>query len=179
MFFRRRVLLCLLLLAAAVSSARAHDSEPINTEFAAPFTLKAGNIQFGAQWLRDAGAYEAFPIAFEYGFARRQQIAIELPVLRRDEPGRTLFRAGNIGIHYRYLIAGGMERRFAFSVNPSLEVPSGDKRLADRAWGVGAALHLDTHLADRFFTHTNIGYHTPVANFAPGEKEKGVIYFVP
>jgi len=161
---------------AMVSTLRAHDSEPINTEFAAPFTVKAGNLQFGAQWLKldGGGVYEAVPIAFEYGFARRQQIAIELPLLRAGLPGKTLFRPGNIEVQYRYLIAGGMERKFALSVNPSLGIPSGDKRVAERAWAVGGAIHLDTHLSDRFFTHMNIGYETPVANFA--EKEKNFFY---
>ncbi|HTK96199.1 MAG TPA: hypothetical protein VL382_11245, partial [Terriglobales bacterium] len=159
---------------ACIVPARAHDSEPINTEFAAPFTLKAGNIQFGAQWFRDGGLYEAGPMAFEYGFAPRQQFSIELPMLRSDEPGKTLVRPGNLQLGYRYLLAGGMERKFAVSLNPSLGIPSGDKRVAERAWTVGGAVHLDTHLADRFFTHTNIGYETPVADFI--EKEKNFFY---
>ena len=170
----RRVLLSALLAFALVSTVYAHDSEPMNTEFAAPFAVHAGNIQVGFRWLKDGGLYETVPIAFEYGFARRQQIAIELPLLRSDEPGKTLIRPGNIELKYRYLLAGGMERKFAVSVNPSLAIPSGDKRVAERAWTVGGAIRLDTHLADRFFTHMNIGYETPVANFE--EKEKNFFY---
>ena len=46
-----RVLLCLLaFVALAAPQAWAHDSEPINTEFAAPFAFKAGNVQFGFQY---------------------------------------------------------------------------------------------------------------------------------
>lgn len=170
----RRLWLALLLLPVMALRARAHDSEPIHTEFAAPFTLKAGNIQFGTQWLKDGGVYEALPTAFEYGFARRQQISIEWPLLRADLPGETLIRPGNIELQYRYLLAGGIDHKFALSVNPSLGIPSGDKRVADRAWGVGGAIHLDTHLAGRFFTHMNLGYETPVANFE--EKEKNFFY---
>jgi hypothetical protein len=156
--------------------ASAHDSEPINTEFAAPFARGSGNLQFGFEYFWNTDLHDTVPLAFEYGFASRQQLSIELPVLCAHEPGRTLFRPGNIELQYRYLVAGGAERKFALSLNPSLGVPSGDKRLAERAWEVGGAIHLDTHLHDRWFTHMNIGYETPVAGFE--EKEENFFYKV-
>ena len=163
-----------MLIGALAIAAFAHDSEPINTEFAAPFQVKAGNIQTGFEYFWNTGVHDLVPLTLEYGFANRQQFSIELPALCAHRPGETLVRPGNIGLGYRYLLAGGMERKFAVSLNPSLEIPSGDKTVVERAWGVGGAVHLDTHLAERFFTHTNIGYETPVANFV--EKDKNFFY---
>jgi len=167
-----RLLLLLFLLLAV--PALAHDSEPINTEFASPFARGAGNLQFGFSYFWNAELHDVVPMAFEYGFAPRQQLSLELPVLCAHEPGATLLRPGNMEIQYRYLLAGGAERKFALSLNPSLGIPSGDKRIAERAWEAGGALHLDTHLHSRFFTHMNVGYETPFARFE--EKEKNFFY---
>lgn len=159
---------------ALAAPAAAHDSEPINTEFAAPFARHAGNLQTGFEYFSGTSVHDGIPLTFEYGFADRQQLALELPILCGHEPGGLLFRPGNLELQYRYLVAGGAERKFALSLNPSLGIPSGDKRLAERAWEAGGALHLDTHLLDRFFTHMNVGYVTPFANFE--EKEKNLFY---
>ncbi len=166
-----RLLAVALLLAGA---AAAHDSEPINTEFASPFALRAGNLQFGFQYLRNAGNYEAVPLDFEYGFAPRMQFSISAPFTRLDDGGQTYIRPGNLEFGYRYLLAGGNERKFAISINPELGVPSGDKRVAERAWEGGAFLHIDTHFVDKLWTHANLGYATPFANFE--EKSKDFIY---
>lgn len=155
-------------------AAAAHDSEPINTEFAAPFALHAGNLQFGFQYLRNGGNYDAVPMAFEYGFAPRMQFSIEAPLTRLDAPGNTFIRPGNIEFGYRYLLAGSNERRFALSINPHLTAPTGDKVVAERAWEAGLFLNLDTHLHERFWTHTNIGYETPFAGFE--QKTKDFVY---
>src|SRR5512140_2633055 len=165
-------LLALALLLAGL--AVAHDSEPINTEFAAPFALRAGNIQFGFQYLRDGGNYEAVPLDFEYGFARRMQFSVSTSLTRLDDGGRTYIRPGNLEVGYRYLLAGSNDRKFAISINPELGIPSGDKRVSERAWEGGAFLHLDTHFVDKVWTHANIGYATPLAHFQ--EKTKDFIY---
>ena len=170
----KRSLALLLVIGALALAAFAHDSEPINTEFAAPFERGSGNVQTGFQYFWNTDVHDLVPMNFEYGFASRQQFSIDLPMLCAHRPGDTLVRPGNIELAYRYLLAGGMEHKFAVSLNPALEIPSGDKTVAERAWGVGGALHLDTHLADRFFTHTNIGYETPVAGFV--EKDKNFFY---
>lgn len=155
-------------------TAVAHDSEPINTEFAAPFAFHAGNIQFGFQYFRGGETYDAVPIEFEYGFAPRMQFSLALPITRKDAPDRIHLRPGNMELGYRYLLAGANERRFAISINPHLVLPSGDKQVADRAWELGSTLNIDTHLHKRFWTHTNLGYETPVAHFE--EKEKNFVY---
>jgi hypothetical protein len=154
--------------------AFAHDSEPINTEFAAPFARGSGNIQFGAQYFRDGESYDAVPVEFEWGFAHRMQFSLSAPLTRRDEPGRTLIRPGNVEIAYRYLLAGGSHRKFAVSLNPEITLPVGDKRVAERAYEVGGAIHVDTHPCRRLWTHANLGYETPITRFA--EKEKLFFY---
>ncbi len=154
--------------------AAAHDSEPINTQFAAPFELGAGNLQFGFQYFHHGGNYDAVPFDFEYGFARRMQFGIDAPLTRLDADGNTYVRPGNIGFSYRYLLAGSNERKFALSINPELTAPTGDKRVAERSWDGGLFLHLDTHLTDHFWTHTNIGYETPFASFE--QKTKDFVY---
>ena len=172
MFRKSLRLLVLAMLLAGVASA--HDSEPINTEFAAPFARHAGNLQFGFQYLRDGMTYDAVPLDFEYGFASRMQFSISVPLTRLDDSGKTYIRPGNIEFGYRYLVAGGNDRKFALSLNPELEVPSGDKRVAERAWDGGLFLHLDTHLIEKVWTHTNVGYATPFAGFE--EKAKDFVY---
>jgi len=170
-----RTALRLVALALALGGvATAHDSEPINTEFAAPFALHAGNIQLGFHYFRDGMNYEAVPITFEYGFAPRMQFAVEAPLTRLDMPGNTYIRPGNIGLAYRYLLAGANDRKFALSINPELGLPSGDKRVSERSWDAGLFLNLDTHLWDKLWTHTNLGYETPFAHFE--EKTKAFVY---
>lgn len=155
-------------------AAAAHDSEPINTEFAAPFALRAGNVQFGFQYFRDGGNYDAVPLTFEYGFAPRMQFSIDAPLSRLDTATNTYVRPGNIELGYRYLVAGANECKFALSINPVLTAPSGDKRVSDSAWEGGLFVHLDTHLSEQWWTHTNVGYETPFANFEA--KTKDLVY---
>ena len=102
------------------------------------------------------------------------QFSISAPLTRAEDSGKTYVRPGNIEVAYRYLLAGGNERRFALSINPEVTLPVGDKRVAERAFEVGGALHLDLHLTGRLWTHLNLGYETPVARFE--EKEKVLFY---
>jgi hypothetical protein len=165
-----RQLWSLLVFLSVSTCAFAHDSEPINTEFAAPFRRGSGNVQFGFQYLRGAVEYETGNVVVEYGFASRQQFSVVLPFDRKDEPGQTYVRPGNIELGYRYLLAGGSDRKFALSVNPEVGLPTGDKRVAERAYEGGVALHLDTHPLGKMWTHTNLGYSTNFANFETKEK---------
>jgi hypothetical protein len=153
--------------------AFAHDHEPINTEFAAPFATGAGNFQFGYQYFRAAD--QLAPITFEYGFAPRQQVSIALPIVSRPGDGGGVVGAGNLEVEYRLLVAGANERKFALSLNPGLMFPVGDKQVAERSWAGGGALHLDTHLVDGIWTHTNVGYEAHFANIGE-EREKHLHY---
>ena len=165
---------CAIAILFCCAEAFAHDSEPINTEFAAPFARGSGNIQFGAQYFRGEESYDAVPIEFEWGFAHRMQFSLSAPLTRKDAAGRTDIRPGNVEVAYRYLLAGGGHRRFAVSLNPEITLPVGDKRVAERAFEVGGAVHVDFHPARRLWTHLNLGYETPVARFE--EKEKIFFY---
>jgi len=154
--------------------ALAHDSEPINTNFAAPFATVSGNLQFKFQLFRQLDSYELVPIELEYGFAARQQFSLGLPLVRFDDGTSTYVRPGNLEIGYRYLIAGDNSRKFALSVNPELELPTGDKRVAESSWGAGGTLNLDSHLVKKWWTHTNVGFFTQVANIQ--DREKTVVF---
>lgn len=162
-----RVSCALLLLCAA---AAAHDSEPINTEFAAPFAVGAGNLQFRVQGFRGADVYDLASTEFELGFAPHMQFSVALPVVRAQAPGDATHGVGNLELGYRLLLAGGSERRFSLSINPEATLPIGSERVAEQAYELGAALHLDTNPIRRLWTHTNIGYETPVARFEHKEK---------
>ncbi|HWR34283.1 MAG TPA: hypothetical protein VN622_00245 [Clostridia bacterium] len=153
----------------------AHDSEPINTNFAAPFTRGAGNVQLKYQYLRRADLYEVLPAELEYGFAPRQQFSIGVGLDRLHDSGETYIRPGNLEVGYRLLLLGDNSRRFAVSINPEVELPTGDKRVAERSVGAGGTLNIDTHLLRGLWTHTNIGYETAVARIGE-EREKNVIY---
>ena len=158
----------------SVSLLWAHDAEPINTEFATPLNRGAGNLQMGFQYFRGENDFDLAPFTLEYGFAPRMQFSITAPLTRSRQGDGTFVRPGNVGLGYRYLLGGGNERRFAVSLNPELTLPTGDKRVASRTVELGGFLNLDIHPAKAWYTHTNIGYETPVANF--NEKEKNFVY---
>jgi hypothetical protein len=159
---------------ALVVTGVAHDSEPINTNFASPFARGAGNLQWRFQGFRSLPLYDLVPVELEYGFAARQQFSVGIPLVRSDSGSQTYYRVGNLEVEYRFLIAGDNRRRFALSLNPGAELPTGDKRVAESSWTVGGTANLDTHLADKWWTHSNIGYFTQVAHIS--EREKTVVY---
>ncbi len=169
---RLRVLFALVLFSTV---AFAHDSEPINTNFAAPFARRAGNLQFRFQYFRLRETYDFADTEFEYGFAPRQQVSIGFPMTRLDGPGVTHIRPGNLELGYRLLIAGENRRRYALSINPFLELPTGDKRVSERSFAAGGTLNLDTHPLPKVWTHTNLGYETPIARIEE-VREKLLIY---
>jgi hypothetical protein len=159
---------------ALVGFALAHDSEPINTNFAAPFAPGAGNIQVGMQTFHNVHLYDFTTLDLEYGFAPRQQFSLGIPLMRSDGGSETYYRPGNLEMEYRLLIAGDNRRRFALSLNPGAELPTGDKRVSESAWAAGGTVNLDTHLAEKWWTHSNFGYFTQVANIT--EREKSFVY---
>lgn len=162
--------LCLFFLALC-PPAEAHDSEPINTEFASPLARGTANLNFDFQHLRHASE-EAFAGAdLEYGLAHGMQFSLGFPAMRRVVgPGQSVVGAGNMSLGFRYLVAGGNEKSFAVSINPEAEFPTGNPGATDPAYTAGAAVHVDAHRGDRLWLHSNLGYETTVASF--DEKEK-------
>lgn len=153
-------------------SGFAHDSEPINTDFASPLSRGTGNLNIDLQHFRSAGDEDLARLEFEYGFARRMQFSLGLSLARRVfAPAQSAIGAGNLSLEYRYLLAGGNEKPFAISINPEVEFPTGNPGITDRAYRAGAAIHLDAHHGDKLWLHSNWGYETPVAHFADKEKE--------
>ena len=152
--------------------ASAHDSEPINTDFASPLARGAANLNFDLQHFRDSSDEDLAGIGFEYGFARRMQFSISGPLARHVfAPGHSGIGAGNLSLEYRYLLAGGNEKTFAISINPEAEFPTGNDGVVESAYSLGAAIHLDVHRSDKLWLHSNLGYETPVAHFEEKEKD--------
>lgn len=153
-------------------AASAHDSEPINTDFASPLARGTANLNFDAQHFRDASDDNAAAIGFEYGLFRRMQFSVGIPLARHVfAPGDSALGAGNISLEYRYLLAGGNEKPFAVSINPEMEFPTGNPGITDRSYNAGAAIHVDAHSGDKIWFHSNWGYVTPVAHFVDKEKD--------
>ena len=162
------VLGCLLVLTCL---ARAHDSEPINTDFASPLARGTFNVNFDLQHFRHSLDEDVAAVGLEYGLARRMQVAISMPLSRQvTGPGQSVLGAGGFSMSYRYLIAGGNEKPFALSLNPEVEFPSGNSAIGG-AYTAGGSLNLDAHRGDKLWFHSNWGYATPVSNFAEKEKD--------
>lgn len=162
----------LLFVCAFCSLARAHDSEPINTDFASPLARGTANLNFDLRHFRHATDEDIVGIGFEYGVARRMQFSIDFPLSRRVfSPRDSAIGAGNLSLEYRYLLAGGNEMPFAISINPEVEFPTGNPGITDRAYNAGAAVHIDAHRGDAFWVHSNWGYETSVAHFDEREKD--------
>jgi hypothetical protein len=150
----------------------AHDSEPINTDFASPLARGTANLNFDVQHFRGTGDEDIAGIGFEYGIARRMQFSIGFPLARRvSAPRQSVVGAGNLSLEYRYLLAGGNEKPFAVSLNPEVQFPTGNPGASDRAYSAGAAIHVDAHRGDKLWLHSNWGYETPVAHFDEKEKD--------
>ncbi len=77
--------------------------------------------------------------------------------MKSDAGTETYYRVGNIEVAYRLLIAGSNRQKFAVSINPEIELPTGDKRVAERSWTAGGTVNIGTHLARKWWTHTNAG----------------------
>jgi hypothetical protein len=164
--------LCLL---AFVPAASAHDSEPINTEFATPLAPRTANLNFDLQHFRGGFDSPFTGIDFEYGIARRMQFSLGMGLNRAPEPGGSITGAGNLELGYRFLLAGSNETPFSVSFNPGVELPTGNSAVAEQAYSVGAAINTDAHRGE-FWVHSNLGYETPVSNF--DTKEKNFTYAV-
>lgn len=167
-----RTIILFALLLLFPNLATAHDSEPINTDFASPLARGTANLNFDVQHFRKSTDEDLGVIGFEYGIARRMQFSIRMPLARHIyDDSRSVIGAGNLSLGYRYLLAGGNQRPFAISINPEVEFPTGNHSAADTAYTAGAAIHLDAHHGDRLWLHSNWGYETPVAHFEEKEKD--------
>lgn len=170
-----RVGLVVLFLPLFVCPASAHDSEPINTEFATPLAWRTANLNFDLQHFRGGIDEPLTGIDFEYGIARRMQFSLGMGLNRVSGPGGSTTGAGNLELGYRFLLAGSSETPFSISFNPEIELPTGNPGVAEQAYSLGAAINTDAHHGE-FWVHSNFGYETPVANF--DTKDKNFTYAV-
>lgn len=154
------------------SIAAAHDSEPINTEFASPLAMRTANLNFDFQHFGGSPNETFAALGVEYGIARRMQLSVDLPPLvRAAARGGSVIGMGNLSLAHRYLIAGGNERPFAVSVDPEAEFPTGNPGVADPAYLAGASVHVDAHRGEKLRLHSNLGCEAAVANFVHKDKD--------
>jgi len=169
----RPVAIAFLALFVFAPGAHAHRLEPISTEFARPFAPRTGSLQLNYEYERGKMLRRHFiPEAeFEIGIAPRMQIAVEMPLILEREPGGpTTVGGGHLEISLRYLLAGGSDRSWALSLNPFVELPTGNRRLAGDATEVGLALHLDKEFGERAFFHGNYGWSSSIGGSEEPER---------
>ncbi len=163
------------LLLSASASLKAHRLEPISTEFAAPFEPRTGSIEIGYAYERfESGRHTRHlipEVEFELGLTSRTQVSFEMPEMREkfvDEPATV--GAGHLEVGFRYLVAGGSLKRYSISLNPRVEAPTGNRRIAGDATEVGLFLHFDKELGERVVLHGNYGWSSTVGGTESPER---------
>lgn len=171
--FRRPFVLALLLL--ATQQAWAHRLEPIVTEFAQPLRPRQTNIEATYEYAREpdgsSNEHTIPELEVERGLTRRIQFQVGLPLVRRKEAGEpATLDGGHLGVGLRLLLAGGRKSSWALSVNPWVELPTGNRRLFGSGTDVGASLHFDKFFARNWRWHTNLGLASTVSGETAGQK---------
>lgn len=146
---------------------QAHHLEPISTEYALPFAPKAGTWEITYEFEREGrGAnQQALPeVELEIGLFPRLQFNLGFPLLRRKEgPGEPApVVGGRVEAGIRYLLFGGVQRRYAVSLQAGVEAPTGSSAIVGDATEIGAALHVDRSLGRRARLYSNLGWSTTV-----------------
>ncbi len=176
MQFPRALVCAAMVLLMSAPAARAHRLEPIDTHFAQPFEPRAGSLEttYGYERRSDEGLRTDFiPDAeFELGIARRMQFSVEMPLVREKRAGEpATLSGGHLGIGFRYLLAGGREKTYAVSINPSVAAPTGNRHLLGDATEAGLALHFDKKFGrERAFFHGNYGWSSTIGGRATPER---------
>jgi hypothetical protein len=157
----------------AVLPARAHRLEPISTEFARPFAPGTGSLQVNYEYEhRTDFRTHLIPAAeFEIGLFPRAQMSVEMPLIWQKEIGQPgTLGGGHIEFGFRYLLAGGSGKSWAVSLNPFVEAPTGNRRIAGDATEVGAALYVDREFGERLLFHGNYGWGSTIGGSEKPER---------
>ena len=102
----------------------------------------------------EAGAGWAFTFTQEWPlWGQRNQLSYSIPVL----DGERTTGLGDVGIHYRYQLAGGGDEWLALAPRLSMFLPTGKDREGNGAGSVGfqAGLPASVALGSHFVTHLN------------------------
>ncbi len=157
------------------ASLSAHRLEPMSTEFAAPFEPRTGGMEIGYEYERFEGGRHTrhlIPkLELELGLTLRTQVSFEMPEIREkfaNEPATV--GGGHLEVGFRYLLAGGPFKSYAISLNPRVEAPTGNRRIAGDATEVGLFLHFDKELNERVVLHGNYGWSSTIGGREPPER---------
>ena len=152
-----------LLMGSAIMCLRigAQIAEPILTKSAIPFAPEAGAVKldYAGGIGPSGGGSQVIPEAtLETGVVRRLEFLVRFPLLRVSSlaGGPTVVGGGQLALGARYLLAGAAERRYAVSVQTTIEAPTGDTRLVGNATQVMGGALVDLRPTSRIVTHSNI-----------------------
>ena len=155
--------------------AHAHRLEPINTEFAQPLEPGQTNVEINYEYEREPdgeGTEHVVPeFELERGLTKRFQFQMGIPLVRvkeGDEPAS--LSGGHLELGLRALLAGGGKRSWVLSFQPSVELPTGNRRLFGNGTEVDAALHFDKFFGRNLRWYTNVGLASAVSGEEAGEK---------
>jgi len=105
--------------------------------------------------------------------AQAHQLSYTIPYQRMTGESGAHSGPGDIGINYRYQLAGSGETRFACTPRLTLLLPTGDAKRGLGSGGPGFQVNvaMSTVLSPQFVTHTNVGgNYTAAAKNERGEK---------
>ncbi len=158
-----------------VAPAHAHRLEPINTEFAQPLRPGQTNLEISYEYEREPGGEGTEHVMPEFelerGLTRRVQFQVGIPLVRVKEGNEpATLSGGHLELGFRALLAGGGNRSWVLSFQPSVELPTGNRRLFGNGTEVDAALHLDKFFGRSLRWYTNVGLASAVSGEEAGEK---------
>lgn len=164
-----------LLLPLLTQQVWAHRLEPIVTEFAQPLQPGQTNVEVTYEYAREpegTGSEQTIPeVELERGLTRWMQFQVGMPLVRLKDDGKpTTLAGGHLEVGLRLLLAGGRNRSWAVSLNPSVELPTGNRRQFGRGTDVGASFHFDKFFAGNWRWHTNLGLASTVSGEEAGQK---------
>ena len=139
----------------------AQIAEPILTKSAIPFVLGAGTVklEYAGGIGGSGGGSQVIPEAtLETGVVSGLEFLVRFPLLRVTSlsGGPTVVGGGQLAIGARYLLAGGVERIYAISVQTTVEAPTGDTRLVGNATQVMPGVLVDWHPTPQTVIHSNV-----------------------
>ena len=142
-------------------------AEPILTKTAIPFVVGAGSVKLeytGGIGRTEAGSQAIPEATLETGVVSGLEFLARFPLLRVTSwsGGPTVVGGGQLAIGARYLLAGGVERSYAISVQTIVEAPTGDTQLVGNATQVMGGVLLDWRPTSRIVTHSNIVFNRSV-----------------
>jgi hypothetical protein len=146
--------------ALAALTLHAQDGEPILTRIAVPFSPGAGAIKADyAGPISHAEGSQIIPeVTLETAIRPGIEAILQYPLLRVTTRDAVHIGGGQFAAGARWLLAGGLDRRFAVSFQAMVETPTGDSRLAGNATQAKPAVLAQWRAARRVTCYSNLSF---------------------